>query len=91
MLFASALRCVCAQSAPQAPGTVWHGKGEQALQRELAAQHEPVFSVDSNKIYTLSELIDLAEQHNPETRVAWEAAKTRADSLGVARSALYLT
>jgi len=40
-------------------------------------------------IYTLAELIDLAEQHNPETRVAWQEAKSKAASLGIARSALY--
>ncbi len=39
----------------------------------------------------LPELIDLAEQHNPETRVAWEAAKLQAGELGIARSDLYPT
>jgi outer membrane protein TolC len=36
-------------------------------------------------------LIDLAQRHNPETRVAWEEAKARAASLGVARGALFPT
>jgi outer membrane protein TolC len=36
-------------------------------------------------------LIDLTQKHNPETRVAWEEAKARAASLGVARSALFPT
>ena len=36
-------------------------------------------------------MIDLAEQHNPETRVAWEEAKSKADELGIARSSLYPT
>jgi outer membrane protein TolC len=47
--------------------------------------------MDVQKRYTLAELIDLAQQHNPETRVAWEEAKARAASLGIARSALYPT
>jgi outer membrane protein TolC len=47
------------------------------------------FRVDSAKTYTLSELIDLAEAHNPETRVAWERARSQAAALGIARSELY--
>ena len=38
-----------------------------------------------------AELIDLAEAHNPETHLAWERARRRADVLGVARSELYPT
>jgi outer membrane protein TolC len=39
----------------------------------------------------LAELIDLAESHNPETRVAWERARAQAAALGIARSELYPT
>ena len=35
--------------------------------------------------------MDLAETHNPETRVAWERARAQAAALGVARSELYPT
>ena len=38
---------------------------------------------------SLAELIDLAEAHNPETRVAWENAIAEAAALGIARSELY--
>ena len=48
-------------------------------------------ALDATRTYALADLIDLAEQHNPETRVAWEEAKSRAASLGIARSALYPT
>ena len=41
--------------------------------------------------YSLAELIDLAEAHNPETRVAWESARSQAAALGIARSELYPT
>ena len=47
--------------------------------------------MDAQKTYTLAQLIDLAQEHNPETRVAWEEAKARAASLGIARSELYPT
>jgi outer membrane protein TolC len=37
----------------------------------------------------LTELIDLAEEHNPETRVAWERARAQLAQWGVARSEWY--
>ena len=39
----------------------------------------------------MTELIDLAESHNPETRVAWQSARAQMAALGVARSELYPT
>lgn len=49
------------------------------------------FRLATDKTYTLPDLIDLAEQHNPETRVVWEAAKVQAGEVGIARSELYPT
>jgi Outer membrane efflux protein len=43
------------------------------------------------KPYDLAELVDFAEQHNPQTRAAWQNAKAQAAALGVARSELYPT
>ena len=82
---------VLAQSAPSAPDKVWHSNAEQSLDRELARHPEPKYAVDAAKVYTLAELIDLAQQHNPQTRVAWEQAKARAASLGIARASFYPT
>jgi outer membrane protein len=48
-------------------------------------------NIDPVKIYSLAELIDLAQLHNPETHVAWERARAQAAALGVARSELYPT
>lgn len=90
LLFAIAAR-VFAQSAPEAPDKVWHSKAESRLGRDLAAHPEEKYALDATKPYTLAELIDLAQQHNPETRAAWQMAKARADMLGIARSALYPT
>jgi outer membrane protein len=42
--------------------------------------------IDSAHPYSLAELVDIAEQNNPNTRIAWERAKQRAESLGIARS-----
>ena len=80
-----------AQSAPASPDKVWHSKAEKGLDRELALRPEAKYDMDPRKNYSLAELIDLAQRHNPETRVAWEEAKARAASLGVARSALFPT
>jgi outer membrane protein TolC len=52
---------------------------------------EPAFNLDPAKTYSLAELIDLAESHNPETHFAWERARAQAAALGIARSELYPT
>lgn len=80
-----------AQSAPAVPDKVWHSKAEESLDRSLKARSEAKYVIDSTKVFTLPELIDLAQQHNPETRVAWEQARARAASLGIARSAFLPT
>lgn len=80
-----------AQNAPASPDRAWHSKAERDLDRELASRPEAKYDMDANKSYTLAELIDLAQLHNPATRVAWEEAKVKAASLGIARSALYPT
>ena len=49
------------------------------------------FTVDQSKTYSLAELIDLAEAHNPATRAAWERARSQAAALGITRSELYPT
>ena len=51
----------------------------------------PAFVPDPTKTYTLPELVNLAEQNNPETRVAWENAKARAADLGISKATLYPT
>ncbi len=78
-----------AQGPPVAPEHVWHSPQEGQIAQEAQRVRRSEFSVDSGKIYTLAELIDLAEAHNPETRVAWENARAQGDALGIARSELY--
>jgi len=59
---------------------------------DCAAHNTPVATIanlDPKHIYTLTELIDLAEHNNPRTRIAWERAKQRANALGVERSAYF--
>jgi outer membrane protein len=80
-----------AQTAPLSPAHPWHGPGEEKIELDARGIPESRFSIDSSKTYTLADLIDLAESHNPETRVAWESARAQAASLGIARSDLYPT
>lgn len=75
-----------AQNTPPSPNHAWHSREEKSLDRQLSADRQPRWDMDNNKLYTLSELIDLAELHNPITRSAWERARIRAAELNVARS-----
>jgi outer membrane protein len=79
-----------AQDAPPSAEKVWHAKAEGGLGR-AAARPQAAYAIDLAKPYTLAELIDLAQAHNPDTRAAWEAAKSKAASLGIARAALFPT
>lgn len=80
-----------AQSAPDAPNRPWHAAGEQSIERDAERIRKPPAAVDPSMTYSLADLIDLAEAHNPETRAGWERARARAAALGVARSELYPT
>lgn len=85
----SSLDRAAGQSAPESPDKIWHGKSAQELSRSLPTLPGAVLSLDAAHEYTLAELVDLAEEHDPETRVAWQQAKARAAALGIARSAWY--
>jgi outer membrane protein len=80
-----------AQTAPPTPNQPWHSKEERQALKQLLSDRQPSWDIDPQKVYTLPELIDLAELHNPETQAAWQRARVRADELGIARSAYYPT
>jgi outer membrane protein len=80
-----------AQSVPASPARPWHSPAEQEIEGDAKQLSESRLGVEPDKVYSLAELVDLAETHNPETRVAWEGARAQAASLGVARSELYPT
>jgi len=78
--------------AQDAPSTFEHPwRAPSTLHVEADSKHfrESRFSIEPDRTYSLAELIDLAESHNPETRVAWESARAEAAALGIARSELY--
>ena len=79
-----------AQSAPPTPNRPWTATGHE--QPVLAEPwRNSAFKFDAARTYSLAELIDLAQRHNPDTRVAWEQARAQAAALGVVRSELYPT
>jgi outer membrane protein len=80
-----------AQSAPPSPDRPGHFVGEGQVEDAAKPFLESRFSVETDRTYTLAELVNLAEEHNPETRVAWESARAQMAALGVARSELYPT
>jgi outer membrane protein len=82
---------VFAQSVPASPDRPWHTSDEWQITNYGKRVRQPVFPVDPERAYSLAELINLAEAHNPETRVAWENALAQGAALGIARSELYPT
>jgi outer membrane protein len=88
VLIGSLVACAAfAQKAPDSPSQPWQG----AMQTTAPARSVPSVVLDPGKIYTLPELIDVAERNNPDTRIAWETAKARAADLGISKATLYPT
>jgi len=54
-----------------------------------ATPREGTAILDPAHPYALAELIEIAEEHNPNTRAIWERAKQKARALGLAKSAYY--
>lgn len=78
-----------AQYVAPSPDRAWSSAAGREIQDDAKRIRPPSFGIDPAKIYSLAELIDLAEAHNPETRVAWERARAQLAAWGVARSELY--
>jgi outer membrane protein len=84
-------RTAPAQSAPASPDHPWHPAAEFKIETDAKNIPDLRFAIDLNKQYSLPELIDLAEAHNPATRFSWERARAQAASLGVTLSELFPT
>jgi outer membrane protein len=79
-------------SAPRAQGQCAGNVSSPAASADCAAREtsrEGTAILDPLHPYTLAELIDVAEHHNPATRIIWERAKQKARELGLAKSAYY--
>jgi outer membrane protein len=64
---------------------------EASLPRRFVSPVDPALpikeavAIDPGHAYTLAELIDIAQRLNKQTRVAWEAARQAAITVGIAR------
>jgi len=68
-------------TAPRSNGYVLPSNAKAAGESPAPAD------LDKSHSYTLAELIDLAQSHNPSTRVAWESAREAALASGIAKAA----
>jgi outer membrane protein len=86
------LSLVLAFSAARALGQCAGKVSSPAVAADCAARETPregPATLDPVHPYTLAELIEIAEHHNPATRSIWERAKQKANELGLAKSAYY--
>jgi outer membrane protein len=86
------LSLLLAFSAARALGQCAGRVSSPAAVADCAARETPregTAILDQVHAYTLAELIDVAEHHNPSTRTIWERAKQKAGELGLAKSAYY--
>lgn len=86
------LSLLLAFTATRAQGQCAGKVSSPAAVADCAARETPregTAILDPVHPYTLAELIDVAEHHNPSTRLIWERAKQKARELGLAKSAYY--
>jgi outer membrane protein TolC len=86
------LLLLAASCAARAPGQCAGKVSSPAAVADCAAREIPREGkavLDPAHPYSLAELIDVAEHHNPSTRTIWERAKQKARELGLAESAYY--
>jgi outer membrane protein len=86
------LSLLLAFSAAQGVGQCAGKVSSPAAVADCAARETPREGkaiLDPVHPYTLAELIEVAEEHNPSTRTIWERAKQKARELGLAKSAYY--
>ena len=78
------------QKAPTTPNVPWL-PDHHTLERHATAVAPHEASIDGEHVYSLGELIDIAESNSPTTQAAWNRAKVTAASVGIAKSELYPT
>jgi outer membrane protein len=74
------------KESPTAPAPASGGR-RFVVPENTAVQLPSPADVDTNHVYSLVELIDIAQRRNPATRVAWEQARQAAINVGIARAA----
>ncbi|HEY2540693.1 MAG TPA: TolC family protein [Stellaceae bacterium] len=75
------------KEAPTVPAPTAIGARRFTVPDNTAVQLPSPADNDPNHVYSLVELIDIAQRRNPATRVAWEQARQAAINVGIARAA----
>src|SRR5271168_5442461 len=86
------LSLLLAFSAARAQGQCAGKVSSPGAAADCAARETPreeTAILDPVHPYSLAELIDVAEHHNPSTRTIWERAKQKARELGLAKATYY--
>ncbi len=78
--------------ASDSPDRAWRPEGSTTSSSDFSVPADPAVAklergVDSQKVYKLTELIDLAQSKNPATRIAWEQARQAALAVGMSEAA----
>ncbi|HEY0104979.1 MAG TPA: TolC family protein [Rhizomicrobium sp.] len=73
--------------APPRPDTPWRGDSYVLPPGAPVPLPQAPQGIDPRHAYSLSELIDIAQSANPQTRVAWDQARIAAQSAGIAEAA----
>jgi outer membrane protein len=95
ILFLAAAVANARNDPPPSSESAWMPPSLPNYERDLATYRSNTtedgsrVSINPRKVYTLAELIDIAERNNPETRVAWERARHAAAAVGLSESAYY--
>ena len=58
-----------AQAAPDSADRPWRSGAGQQIARGFLRFRDSRLNIDPSKVYTLAELIDFAEAHNPLTKI----------------------
>jgi outer membrane protein len=80
-------RVQLSEEAPAGPASASGGPRRFTVPANTAVQLPSPADIDPNHVYSLVELIDIAQRRNQATRVAWEQARQAAINVGVARAA----
>jgi len=78
------------QKPPITPNAPWISD-HHTLERHSTAIPVHEAALDDGHVYSLGELIDIAESNSPATQAAWNRAKVTAATVGIAKSELYPT
>lgn len=86
------MACVMAhgQHAPISAAEPWSPPAAESSRQQSVIAGERT-AIDPAHPYTLPELVDLAERHNPATQAAWQLARVRAAQLHIAQADLLPT